>query len=336
MNRLPLLRIFLLLLVVSLRPDILLALRFDSLPIDCTGNELCFIQNYFDREPGSFARDHACGFLSYDGHEGTDFRVARADMERGVPVLAVADGVVRAVRDGMSDGEMLRRGKAGLRGREAGNAVAVAHGDGFETQYSHLRQGSVRVKPGEHVRAGQVLGLVGESGMAEFPHVEFLVRRGRTAFCPFVGPDAGPGCGVKGSPLWSEERLTVAPLAYKPTGLLRAGFVAKAPGSINHFLDKALLPARGGDPEALLFCVAVFGTRTGDAVTMRLLGPDGAVLAREARNCERTQAQSMFYIGRKRNNQWPAGTYRGEFLLQRPGDPGEGGTLRLSREIVLP
>ncbi|MES9994769.1 peptidoglycan DD-metalloendopeptidase family protein [Desulfovibrio aminophilus] len=326
----------LLLWVLLLRPGILFAFHFDSLPIDCTGNELCIIQNYFDRDPGSFARDHACGSLTYNGHEGTDFRVSRADMERGVPVLAAADGVVRAVRDGQSDGEMSRRGKGALRGREAGNAVAVTHGDGFETQYSHLRQGSVRVKTGERVRAGQVLGLVGQSGMADFPHVELLVRRGRTAFCPFVGPEVGPGCAVKGTPLWSEERLAVAPLAYRPTGLLRAGFVAKPSGSVNHFLDNSLLPARGGDPDALLFCVAVFGTRTGDKISMRLSGPDGAVLASETQDFERTQAQSMFYVGRKRNNRWPAGAYRGEFLLQRPGDSGEGGTLRLSRDIVLP
>jgi D-3-phosphoglycerate dehydrogenase len=48
-----------------------------------------------------------------------------------------------------------------IAGRECGNGVVIAHEDGWETQYCHMRRGSVAVQPGERVARGQTLGLVG-------------------------------------------------------------------------------------------------------------------------------------------------------------------------------
>ena len=62
------------------------------------------MQNHVDTDPGPDARDFTCGPLSYDGHRGTDFRVATlADMWAGFRALAAALGRVVAVRDGMAD-----------------------------------------------------------------------------------------------------------------------------------------------------------------------------------------------------------------------------------------
>ena len=47
-----------------------------EVPFDCRLGALCVVQNYVDQDPGPGARDHACGPLSYDGHQGTDIRVA--------------------------------------------------------------------------------------------------------------------------------------------------------------------------------------------------------------------------------------------------------------------
>ncbi|MDY7001773.1 MAG: M23 family metallopeptidase, partial [Thermodesulfobacteriota bacterium] len=106
-----------------------------EMPIACVMGKVCSIQNYVDRDPGPGYRDYTCGFLTYDGHKGTDFRVPGLTvMESGVRVLAAAPGIVRAVRDGMADVSVKKIGKEAVKNREAGNAVVVNHGNGWETQ----------------------------------------------------------------------------------------------------------------------------------------------------------------------------------------------------------
>lgn len=55
-----------------------------------------------------------------------------------------------------------------------GKRVMIAHGDGLVTLYGHLS--SIRVKPGQQVKRGQVVGLSGMSGNATGPHLHFEVR----------------------------------------------------------------------------------------------------------------------------------------------------------------
>ena len=64
-----------------------------AFPVDCTLGQDCVIQNYVDVDPSKGWHDYQCGFLSYDGHKGTDIRIRdyRA-MAEGVAVLAAADG----------------------------------------------------------------------------------------------------------------------------------------------------------------------------------------------------------------------------------------------------
>ncbi len=291
-----------------------------ALPVECSGADICFPQNYFDHDPSGVFADYLCGSLSYDGHTGTDIRVSYADMERGVPVLAVADGVVRAVRDGEPEGEISLRGKAGVKGREAGNAVVVAHADRFETQYSHLKRGSVAVRPGQVVTAGQRLGLVGLSGVTEFPHLEISLRREGSSLDPFTGAKFD-GCGKTREPFWSPDALASPILAYRATGLLEAGFFTEPPTSTIAMLRRhGWIEGRPGDPDVLVFGAMVFGARQGDVWDLRFTGPDGQVLARYRTTQERNQAQAMRYTGKRRGAGWKPGRYRGELRLDRAGE----------------
>jgi murein DD-endopeptidase MepM/ murein hydrolase activator NlpD len=71
--------------------------------------------------------------------------------------------------------------KYALKGRECGNGVVVDHGQRWETQYCHMRQGSVRVSVGPTVERGTSLGDVGFSGLADTAHLHLTVRHlGRT------------------------------------------------------------------------------------------------------------------------------------------------------------
>jgi hypothetical protein len=310
------------------------ALAFSmELPVNCTGAEFCAPQNYFDHDPSPAYADYVCGPLSYDTHTGTDIRISYADMERGVAVLAVADGVVRAVRDGEAEGEISLRGKASVTGRGAGNAVVVVHGGGFETQYSHLKRGSVAVRSGQHVKTGHVLGLVGLSGITEFPHLEISVRHQDRPVDPYKGLVSG-GCGGPREVLWSRAALHSPVLTYRASGLLEAGFFNAPPKDPIALLRRhGWIEGRAGDPDVLVFGVQVFGPRSGDVWTLRLVGPDGQILAESRTTQDRHQAQAMRYVGKKRGEGWQPGFYRGEFRLIREG---AGDVVAVVREIEVP
>lgn len=71
-----------------------------------------------------------------------------------------------------------------------GNAVVLDIGDGVYAVLAHLRRGSVRVRKGDRVRAGDVLGEVGNSGNSSEPHLHFHLmdrpRPGTAAGVPFA------------------------------------------------------------------------------------------------------------------------------------------------------
>ena len=94
-------------------------------------------------------------------HLGVDYRAPT-----GAPVMAVADGVVVA---------------AGFNGG-AGRMIHLRHGNGLETQYLHLSAAQVRT--GQRVHQGDVIGKVGQTGLATGPHLDYRVRKNGT----FVNP----------------------------------------------------------------------------------------------------------------------------------------------------
>jgi murein DD-endopeptidase MepM/ murein hydrolase activator NlpD len=56
-----------------------------------------------------------------------------------------------------------------------GNSIILDIGQGRYAAYAHLQPGSLRVKVGDRVKRGQVLGLVGNSGNSDQPHLHFQV-----------------------------------------------------------------------------------------------------------------------------------------------------------------
>lgn len=94
----------------------------------------------------------------------------------GRPVYAVATGtVVRAI-------EQLRDMPIGESDNEHidGNHVMVAHADGAFSLYDHLQRGSVPVGVGDSIRAGQLLGRVGNSGNTSEPHLHLQLQTSDT------------------------------------------------------------------------------------------------------------------------------------------------------------
>jgi murein DD-endopeptidase MepM/ murein hydrolase activator NlpD len=83
------------------------------------------------------------------------------------PILAPADGTVASATDGLPDSMPGARDEV----HKEGNVVIIDHGQGEWSMLAHLKQGSVRVKPGQHVKAGQEIGRCGSSGNATEPHL---------------------------------------------------------------------------------------------------------------------------------------------------------------------
>ncbi|MBN8246747.1 MAG: M23 family metallopeptidase [Verrucomicrobia bacterium] len=99
----------------------------------------------------------------------------------GREALAVADARVASVVDGRPE-QTPGRYPEGISLEEAdGNSVILNLGGGRYALYAHLQPGSLRVKAGDRVARGQVLGLVGNSGNSVAPHLHFHVMDGPSA-----------------------------------------------------------------------------------------------------------------------------------------------------------
>ena len=75
-------------------------------------------------------------------------------------------------------GRVVHVEESGLDGRHPNNLVVVDHGDGTFAQYMHLTHDGAAVEAGDEVVAGDTLGLSGNTGLAGYPHLHFIVTEG--------------------------------------------------------------------------------------------------------------------------------------------------------------
>lgn len=288
-------------------------------PLACTPNQDCFISTLIDHDPGPGAQDYACGGYTYDKHDGVDFAIRdEAAMRQGVDVVAAAPGRVMAVRDGEPDISVKERGVEALGGKDCGNRVAVSLGNGWLTDYCHLKAGSLRVKPGDEVQAGQVLAQVGMSGFTEYPHLHFSVRHGKQVVDPFQG-ETGESCQAPKQPLWKADLRPV--LAYAPGVIYNAGFAAGPPDPKQVRAGAYRADRLGRTSPALVLWYELFAVNAGDRLQARVTAPDGSLFAENDRVLDKRQARYFQFVGRKLSAAaWPAGTYQAEITLT-PADP---------------
>lgn len=88
-------------------------------------------------------------------HAGLDFSAPQ-----GTPIYATADGTITT---------------AGSTGNGYGNHVIINHGYGYETLYGHMVR--VKVRNGESVKRGEVIGWVGSTGKSTGPHCHYEVHK---------------------------------------------------------------------------------------------------------------------------------------------------------------
>lgn len=280
----------------------------------------CFIQNYVDADPTSAGGDYLCGNQTYDGHKGTDIRLrSLVEMKRGVSVVAAAPGRVKALRDGVADVSIRDGSESRVAGKECGNGVLIELDGPWVTQYCHLKKGSLRVKVGDRVKAGTVLGQVGLSGMTEFPHLHFEVRRGKAIIDPFTADEApsARNCKAPKTSLWTAKARDA--LAYSPVTLLSAGFTQEAPTTRSIEIDEP--PRPDSVSPALMAWVRVIGVKAGDVQTLTVTDPLNETFAENGPvKLDKSKAQWLAFAGRKRSvPSWPLGKYKAHFTLKRKG-----------------
>ena len=124
------------------------------------------LQKAFLRSPLKFAAPITSHFSqsrfhpilkTYRPHLGVDYGAPT-----GTPVQTIGNG--RVIFAGISGG--------------SGNLVRIQHANGYETMYMHLSR--ILVHVGEHVEAGQRIGLVGMTGLATGPHLDFRILQNGT------------------------------------------------------------------------------------------------------------------------------------------------------------
>jgi len=98
----------------------------------------------------------------------------------GQPILSPADGSVSRAKGGFDD---VPPGKPNGDAAD-GNIVIISHGNGESSVFNHLKQNSLKVKVGDKVKQGDVIGECGNSGMGGIPHIHYQFGRGRGAGLP--------------------------------------------------------------------------------------------------------------------------------------------------------
>lgn len=93
-------------------------------------------------------------YKTLQSHQGVDYTIPE-----GSRVFATADGTVRDVSQ---------------RHATQGQTVVIDHGNGYETQYSHLSK--INVRKGQQVRRGDIIALSGDTGLSLSPHLHYEVR----------------------------------------------------------------------------------------------------------------------------------------------------------------
>lgn len=108
---------------------------------------------------------------SFHSAETPDRYATDFDYPTGTPFIAARAGTVSDLDEDEPSS-----------GGGAGNYVLVDHGDGTHAYYLHSPADGIHVDIGERVEQGDTLGVVGQSGLAGYPHLHFIVVEGDPAW----------------------------------------------------------------------------------------------------------------------------------------------------------
>ena len=176
----------------SVEIPILTYIQKAKLVFPLKGNFVVMNGNVVEGGHHEWSQQFAYDIVGLDAHGGVVTGEGAKNDELvgwGREVIAPADGVVTYSRNDVPDNS--RPGVIDMAVLEAmpeqpwplaGNVVVIDHGGGEYSLLGHMQKGSVRVKRGDHVRQADVLGLLGNSGHSQGPHLHYHLMNGEFLF----------------------------------------------------------------------------------------------------------------------------------------------------------
>ena len=287
-----------------------------AFPLQCKVGDDCHVQYYVDHDPGPAVQDYQCGGMSAPKQKGTSIRLADTnEMIKGFEVLAASSGDVISIQNSIPDQVLNDQVKQNLKGQECGNNVVIDHGSGWITQYCHMMRGSVIVVPGEGVKGGQPLGLLGLSGFTTYPHLEFILKKDDQFVDPFHSAAGGSQCGENINSLWMDPEA----IPYPDSQVISSSFSETIPQLKEVVLGKhhpAFLPHT---IKRLVFWVQIIGAKKGDVHSIIIYDQRGRIIAQSVKNVlSASQPVGIFSIVHEiGSGKFAPGLYKGGFVVER-------------------
>lgn len=265
-------------------------------PIDCKIGENCWISRYFNHGTANAPKDYKGGRLTDSDHQGIDFALSSYEkLSDGVNVIAVADGIVEGVRDGEEDIKLPYKSRDSIIGKECGNGIMLSHTNGYSTQYCHLKKGSLKVKTGDKLKRGDIIGQVGLSGQTEYPHMHLSVYQNKKQIDPFL-PVAGKY--KEGRTLWSIK--TQQELTYEPGSIFNYGIDINVPQQ--PYDEKLKHHNEITDPERIIGWAMFFKCNEGSSVSIELKNPKDQSFHYTEQKIPSYKARYILFAGKKKMN----------------------------------
>ncbi len=294
-------------------PDILL-----DFPLKCTIDKDCWILVYPDMDGSEKWKDYKGGTRTYNTHGGTDFVIKnQKKMYSRVPVVAAANGKVIGTRNGVRDINVKKIGKSAVDKIECGNRVAIYHGRGLLTDYCHMLNGSIAVKKGDYVKAGEVLGYVGMSGLTETPHLHFGVQYKNKKIDPFTGKF------IKNWPIQALNRSLWKPgvknkLKYHPAFIYNIGVTSQSPDRTEIQEGNFEQQNIKNNSEFIYIWADTLSIKRGDVLSFILKDPLGRVIINKKSVIDRPNVRRFFYLTHKSRRKPVPGKYNVKVKIYRP------------------
>lgn len=285
-------------------------------PVKCAIGTDCWLLNYVDNDPSNDWHDFEGKKRTYDGHRGLDIAIQNLEqMQKGVAVLAAADGNVIAVRDGVPDMNALINTRQDLEDIGCGNRVAIRHQNGVITDYCHMKQGSILVKKNDRIAAGQKIGEIGLSGLTEFPHLHFGIMNHHLFFDPFTGQPQYQG-KKPFHPLWQKD--VMQRLQKSDRHLYNAGVSDSIPDWISirgPENTKTDFSARTG---VLILWADLIHVKKNDILEFSISGPDKQLFLKKQMIIHKPNVKKLLYTGKRIPSEgFQAGLYEGTIQFIR-------------------